>query len=211
MVLWQAQGSFQGCSVTPRLTLLERAFISLALHKHPRDRAGLVSRPLETSDCLIYFKLEKMKVPGLVGIRESRELEENLCFGKGFRAWERVKVLLCVGSEGSGGVERRERIQEGESLAEKTHGCFGVGNGVGAGLWCESCSGCGNCFEGSAGSEEIPLKPPKALMAWGCGHGKVLQPRPVSVPGSAAPPVCLPPYLVSFTSQHLFTAIITKI
>lgn len=63
-------------------TLLEMTFISLGLHKHPRDRAGLVCRSPEISDCLIHFKPEKMKVPGFVGIRKSGELEENLCFGK---------------------------------------------------------------------------------------------------------------------------------
>lgn len=54
--------------------------ISLGLHKHPRDQ----SKSLETSDCLIHLKPEKMKVPGLVGIRESGQLEKNLCFGEGF-------------------------------------------------------------------------------------------------------------------------------
>lgn len=53
---------------------------------------------------------------------------------KAFRAWKRVKVHLCVGSEGSRGEERSERYQQGERLAEKTRGWFGVGNSVKAGL-----------------------------------------------------------------------------
>lgn len=74
----------RGCSGTPRLTLLQRAFISLGLHKHPRDRAGLVCKALETSDWLIHLEAEKVKVPGLVGIREKGQLEEKLVLWKRF-------------------------------------------------------------------------------------------------------------------------------
>lgn len=45
----------------------------------PKTKAGirLVCKSLETSDCLIHPKTEKIKVPGLVEIRESGQLEQN--------------------------------------------------------------------------------------------------------------------------------------
>lgn len=70
-------------ALTPSLTLLERTFLWAYINT-PESRAGLVCKALETSDWLICLEPEKMKVPGLVRIRESGQLEKNLCFGEGF-------------------------------------------------------------------------------------------------------------------------------
>jgi len=48
----------------------------------PEIRAGirLVCKCLEISDCLIHPKPEKIQVLGLVGIRETRQLEQKFVF-----------------------------------------------------------------------------------------------------------------------------------
>lgn len=67
--------------MTPRLTLLERTFLWACINTQ-RPQQDLAANLLKPQ--IVSFILSLMRVPGLVGIRESGQLEKNLCFGKGF-------------------------------------------------------------------------------------------------------------------------------
>lgn len=184
----------------------------------PETRANLLKPQIVS----FILSLRRWKCQDLWGLGRVDSSRKNCALEKAFKAWKRVKVHLCVWSEGSRGEERRERYQQGESLAEKTRGWFGVGNSVKAGLWVwELPRGCGHSsegrrpLEGCAGSEETTLKPLRLLWFEAVAVERLLQTRP---PQNACDRQCcsftnLPPphYLMSITSQHLFRVIITNI